>query len=125
MAQGFKTGGRRKGTPNKRTDKLFKLLQEKYPDFDPVVSLVDIINDPYTSRALHAYCIRAILPYYYPKRKFVEVDRDETPPEVDLCSGQYYYKVNSYKNTGGVRRNKYGRPDYSVKTTWGYMEGLP
>jgi hypothetical protein len=39
MATGFKSGGRIKGTPNKKSSELCELIAEKLPDYDPVLSM--------------------------------------------------------------------------------------
>lgn len=53
MAQGDKTGGRQKGTPNRRTAVLAELLDEH--GCDPVAALVGIAQDADTPRELRAH----------------------------------------------------------------------
>jgi len=110
MAQGFKTGGRKKGTPNKRTTDLLKIIEEKYPDFDPVLAMIEIIKAPYTSNAVRAYCIKAVLPYFYPKRKPVEAKK--MPPEMGPENTPCEF----------TPRRKRKHPDYGSETTRGYMD---
>jgi hypothetical protein len=38
-------GGRQKGTPNKRTLELVELIQARFPNYDPILSLVEIAQD--------------------------------------------------------------------------------
>jgi hypothetical protein len=98
MARGFKTGGRKKGTSNKRTKQLFDLIQEKYPDFDPLEAMIDIIQSPYTSSYLKAYCIKAILPYMHARRK------PEPPAEKPKQSDQ---KPKGWKNRSSIDFRNY------------------
>lgn len=37
-----KTGGRLPGTPNKRRQALFDLVEELYPGYDPVIAMIEI-----------------------------------------------------------------------------------
>lgn len=74
MAVGTKTGGRKKGTPNRRTvarrQGVDELL-ERY-DYNPLEAMIAEASDPSVEpevrRALHA----AIVPYVYPRLKGVE-----------------------------------------------------
>ena len=45
MAKGFKTGGRTKGTPNKRHE-LQELLDAVFSKVDPVEKLIALLNKP-------------------------------------------------------------------------------
>jgi hypothetical protein len=69
-----KTGGRKKGTPNRATvvlrDKLAAL------GCDPAEELVKIAQNPETSVASKVQIYSTLLPYVYPKRKLVD-DSDE------------------------------------------------
>lgn len=74
MAAGSKTGGRKKGTPNKRTIARRQGVDElldRY-DYNPLEAMIaeasDPSVDPEIRRALHA----AIMPYVYPKLRNVE-----------------------------------------------------
>lgn len=44
MAKGKKTGGRQKGTSNKDKQELIDMIQEKYPDYHPLIALTEIAN---------------------------------------------------------------------------------
>lgn len=74
MAKGQKTGGRSKGTPNRRTvarRQGVEDLLERYA-YDPLEAMIaeasDQNVDPEVRRSLHM----AIAPYVYPKLKTVE-----------------------------------------------------
>ena len=45
MAKGFKTGGRTKGTPNRDKQALRERLSSLYPDYDPILAMVEMAND--------------------------------------------------------------------------------
>jgi hypothetical protein len=69
---GIKTGGRQKGTPNKRTQELLDKLREL--NFDPLENLVVIANDETTSTELKVKIDIELLNYVYPKRKAIAMD---------------------------------------------------
>ena len=66
-----KTGGRKKGTPNKRTKELAEVLGA----FDPPEKLVQIYNET-DDLDLKAQICRDLLKYVYPQRKAVEMSAD-------------------------------------------------
>lgn len=66
-----KTGGRKKGTPNKRTKELAEVLGA----FDPAEKLVQIFNET-DDLDLKAQICRDLLKYVYPQRKAVEMSAD-------------------------------------------------
>ncbi len=73
-----KTGGRQKGTPNKKTVVLEELIQNKFPDFNPILSMIEIAVSDFTPTDLQFQCLKEISGYIYPKRKPIELnDRDE------------------------------------------------
>lgn len=71
--KGERRGGRIKGTPNKRTQDLIDLIQEKYPDFDPILSLIDISLNDDTPLDIKVTCLKEVAKYIHPQRKAVEV----------------------------------------------------
>lgn len=40
-----KTGGRKKGTPNKDKQDLLDMIQDKFPDYHPLLAMVEIANN--------------------------------------------------------------------------------
>jgi len=73
----MKTGGRTKGTPNKKT----QLVQQQMEDlgFDPIESMIEICNQAMTDKnyALAGQMAKELAQYVYPKRKAVEHITDE------------------------------------------------
>jgi hypothetical protein len=70
-----KTGGRKKGTPNKAT----LTIAERFEDlgWDPLAGLAEIVKDPKNTPELRARCHWEAMAYLYPKRKAIDsaVDR--------------------------------------------------
>ena len=69
-----KTGGRKKGTPNKRTQALLDAIGDVCPDYDPVVSMAIIANDVTQELSIRVQCHKEVAQYVHPKRKALEVD---------------------------------------------------
>ena len=67
---GKKTGGRLKGTPNKRTCEFLEKLEAL--NFDPVEKLIAIQADKDCSMELRVKVLMELLQYAYPKRKTIE-----------------------------------------------------
>jgi len=85
MAIGHKTGGRPKGTPNRKTLELAELLESL--DCDPIAGMVGIANDPEASLELRGRMFAELAQYRYPKRKAVEMcDPEGGPLEVIVRS---------------------------------------
>lgn len=71
MAKGYKTGGRKKGTPNKATSELKSLLEGF--GYDPIAEMVELAQDPETSKELKQRIASEFCQYLYPKRKAIDV----------------------------------------------------
>ena len=69
MATGIKTGGRQKGTPNKRTEQFTECLG----DYNPLEALLRLVNDAKTPIDTKVKINLDLLPYMYPKRKQVDI----------------------------------------------------
>ena len=69
-----KTGGRQKGTPNKRTQALIAAINEVCPDYDPVIAMAVIANDEGQDLSLRVQCHKEVAQYIHAKRKALEVD---------------------------------------------------
>ena len=70
-----KTGGRKRGVPNKRT--IAKILGiEEYcrkKKYDPLHAMIDIALDANTDPAIRLSCHKEVAQYIYAKRKAVEL----------------------------------------------------
>lgn len=83
MAAGRKTGGRQKGTPNKKTQALSATL-EKY-NHDPVEALILAALDTELDIPLKIKINMELMQYIYPKRKAMELSGDpDNPLETSL-----------------------------------------
>lgn len=71
-----KSGGRVKGTPNKRTLDLLDRIQEL--DWDPLQELYLLISDPEVSKSEKILINKEMLQYLYPKRKAIDLDASAT-----------------------------------------------
>jgi hypothetical protein len=70
VALGQKTGGRRKGTPNKRTQQVAEVLREL--DCDPIRGMAKIAANKRHPIELRAKMYIELARYVYPKRKAVD-----------------------------------------------------
>jgi hypothetical protein len=70
MAIGRKTGGRKAGTPNRKTKEIGGLLESL--GCNPIEGMVRIANDPRASLELRGRMNAELAQYVYPKRKAVE-----------------------------------------------------
>jgi hypothetical protein len=80
MALGHKTGGRKAGTPNRKTDEISALLESL--GHNPIEAMVRIATDPNASLELRGTMNAELAQYVYPKRKAVEVATDLDAPIV-------------------------------------------
>jgi hypothetical protein len=76
-----KYGGRQAGSPSKSA--VLALLRERYPDFHPILAMLDMFHDSMTPTELKARLLNDIAAYTVPKLKpmeFTELQRwnDET-----------------------------------------------
>ena len=70
MATGNKTGGRKKGTPNKRTQEVTDKLASL--DCDPIEGMAKIAADEQNSPELRGRMFSELAQYIAPKRKAIE-----------------------------------------------------
>jgi hypothetical protein len=75
-----KTGGRVRGTPNKKTEDLARKLRRL--GCDPIEGLAKIALDPETKTELRFRCFSELAQYIYPKRKAIEIKQSEHVPEL-------------------------------------------
>ena len=71
-----KTGGRKKGTPNKRTKVLQEMIESEYPNFDPIISLISISLDKKTPLDIKVTCLKEISKYMHAQRKAIEFETE-------------------------------------------------
>ena len=78
MALGQKTGGRKKGTPNKRTQEIQTKLETL--GCDPIERMARIATDEANPPELRLKAYSDLAPYLYPKRKAVEQSGEISKP---------------------------------------------
>lgn len=82
MAKGIKAGGRKKGTPNKKTRELLDL------NYCPVEELLKLAKRKNITIEQAITIHKALLPYFYPQRKAIDsMINDEVEPEVFCIKG--------------------------------------
>ncbi len=69
-----KTGGRQRGTPNRKTHELAEKLEKL--GCDPIAGLAQIAMAPDTAPELKVRCYAELAQYLHAKRKAVEHDSD-------------------------------------------------
>ena len=80
MAIGRKTGGRRAGTPNKKSTVVSERFEEL--GLDPVKELTAIALSPEVDVELRARVLMDLMGYLYPKRKALDVSPTAAKPVV-------------------------------------------
>ena len=73
-----KTGGRTRGTPNKKTQAVDRKLAKL--GCDPIEGLAKIALDTETEASLRVRCFTELAQYVYPKRKAVDLETGEDSP---------------------------------------------
>jgi hypothetical protein len=82
-------GGRTAGTPNKFN--LLALLRERYPDFHPILAMLELYHDSETPVELRARLLNDIASYTVPRIKpieFTELQRWNDETISALASGE-------------------------------------
>ena len=74
--------GRPKGSANKNKQALLLMLQDKFPDYHPIMEMAAIANDETQKIELRANMHKEIAHYVVPKRKAVEITGDLDEPLV-------------------------------------------
>ncbi|MGE4106485.1 MAG: hypothetical protein AB7F66_04670 [Bacteriovoracia bacterium] len=89
-----KTGGRRKGVPNKKTHLLVEALRAG--GVEPVSRICDLL--PQLSPKEQANLLVQLLGYIYPKRKAIEFDVGDRLPLIESFTDLVKYAVD-YKES--------------------------
>lgn len=86
---GNKTGGRKKGTPNKKTKELLELMG----DYSPLVALLNIAQDAKTPLDIKVKVNLDLMGYIYPKRKSIDC---QDMINVQVVNAQSSSKIDEY-----------------------------
>ena len=84
MAKGFKTGGRAKGTPNRDKQALRERLSSLYPDYDPILAMVEMANDEALEPSMRLDCHKTIANYIHPKMRSIEHIIEDEPQPISI-----------------------------------------
>jgi len=80
MARGFKTGGRTKGTPNKKTLEVIERLEQL--GCDPIKGMAQIAMDEANPPELRGRMFSELAQYVVPKRKAIEHSTDGSSGQI-------------------------------------------
>jgi hypothetical protein len=72
MAKGYKTGGRRRGTPNKLTQERDVRARLEALDCDPLEGMVRLAQDQTVDAAVRGRMFSELAQYCYAKRRSLE-----------------------------------------------------
>lgn len=89
-----KAGGRKKGTPNKRTVDAVGRLQEL--NCDPLAFLANTMNDPGQDMPFRLMAAKELCGYMYPKRKPLDGHQNDERPQIHI------ELINSYGDKLGT-----------------------
>ncbi len=78
MASGYKTGGRTRGTPNRKTQAVIDRLDAL--NCDPIEAMAKIAMDEKVEMSIRAQMYKELAQYISSKRKTIEVSGEETAP---------------------------------------------
>ena len=84
MAKGFKTGGRAKGTPNRDKQVLRERLSSSYPEYDPILAMVEMANDESLEPSMRLDCHKTVANYIHPKMRSIEVLQSQEPQPITI-----------------------------------------
>ena len=84
MAKGFKTGGRTKGTPNRDKQALRERLSSLYPDYDPILAMVEMANDESLEPSMRLDCHKTVANYIHPKMRSIEHIIEDEPQPISI-----------------------------------------
>jgi hypothetical protein len=84
MAKGFKTGGRTKGTPNRDKQVIRDRLSSLYPEYDPILAMVEMANDESLEPSMRLDCHKTIANYIHPKMRSIEHIIEDEPQSISI-----------------------------------------
>ena len=88
------------GALNKNKQALLLLLQQKYPDYHPVLAMADIANDMENGVEMRAQMHKEVAQYVTPKLKAVEVQLEgQVDARLTWCDP---HTIQSEAITGGT-----------------------
>ena len=86
MAKGFRTGGRKPGTPNKRTAEVAALLEEL--GCEPIEGMARIAMNEAHPPELRGRMYAELAQYLYPKRKALDLRDEGRKVLINIATGR-------------------------------------
>ena len=84
MAQGFKTGGRQKGTPNRVTSDMRQAIAESGET--PLDHMIRVMRDETTEPSRRDDMARAAAPYLHPRLSAVDLTSKDSSPVIPVIN---------------------------------------
>ena len=72
MEKRQKKGGRKRGTPNRRSQAIIDMIEEQFPGYHPVVAMAAIANDEESPPDMRFQAHKEVAQYVAPKRRSIE-----------------------------------------------------
>ena len=80
--------GRRKGSKNKASTAMQEMMDEHYPEWDPVLAMAEIAQDDEIELPVRVQCMKSVAEYLHPKQRSVELSMDEPKGTVSFTWGK-------------------------------------
>jgi len=74
--------GRTAGAPNKNKGRLLRMIQEEFPNYNPLIELVRLAHAEESTTGERITCHKEVAQYVNPKLKAVEVTQSESSAPV-------------------------------------------
>lgn len=90
--KGLKTGGRQPGSHNKLTTEIKQLIEENFPTYHPVLSLIEIANDLNNEVTIRLQANKEVAKYVCPQLKSIEVKENNGDTKIIVIRTDDYTK---------------------------------
>jgi len=87
--------GRERGSKNKASAAMRDLMDERYPEWNPVLAMAEIAQDDEFDLSVRVQCMKEVAGYMYPKQKAVELRSGEPQGSVEFVWGKSYKKIET------------------------------
>lgn len=115
MAYGFKSGGREKGASNKDKKHFLETIQEKYPNYHPVVAMAEIANDLTNDVVLRFHANKEVAKFTTPTLRAVEYVLSKHEQNTNLP--EWLNSGDTMPVTGFFQQGSNKQIDLSIYTT--------
>lgn len=89
--------GRPAGSSNKNKARLLRLIQEDYPEYDPLLELVKLAHDEKSTQGEKISCHKEVAQYVNPKLKAIEHTGDMQVNHNLLSKEEIIARVQAYR----------------------------